>query len=167
MRGKSVVSTEEHVQKIRAAVQARGEAQFLITARTDSLGPLGVDEAIRRGRSYREAGADLIFVEAPRSKEEMRRIVKEVNGLMVANMIDGGQTPLMPLEELHEIGYVSVGYVLTGLFAAARAMDEAYRHLLAEGSSMGIQDRLMSFDEFTTLVGLQEKYALDEQFSAG
>jgi methylisocitrate lyase len=167
MRGKSVVPTEEHVQKIRAARWARGEARFLITARTDALGPLGVDEAIRRGLAYREAGADLIFVEAPRTKQEMRRLVQEVNGLMVANMIDGGQTPLLPLEELHELGYVSVGYVLTGLFAAAKAMDEAYRHLLARGSSLGLQDRLMSFDEFTSLVGLEEKYALDEQFRAG
>jgi 2-methylisocitrate lyase-like PEP mutase family enzyme len=164
MRGKNVVSMEEHVQKIRAAVDARGEARFLITARTDALGPLGVDEAIRRGKTYREAGADLIFVEAPRSVEEMRRIVAEVQGLMVANMIDGGQTPLLPLEELHDIGYVSVGYVLTGLFAAAKAMDEAFRHLLAAGTSRDIQDRLMSFEEFTSVVGLEEKYALDERY---
>lgn len=164
MRGKSVVPMEEHVQKIRAAVDARGEARFLITARTDALGPLGVDEAIRRSKAYREAGADLIFVEAPRSIEEMRRIVAEVQGLMVANMIDGGQTPLLPLEELHDIGYVSVGYVLTGLFAAARAMDEAFRHLLAAGTSRDIQDRLMSFEEFTSVVGLEEKYALDERY---
>ncbi|MEW6439918.1 MAG: isocitrate lyase/PEP mutase family protein [bacterium] len=168
MRGKSVIPWEEHAQKIRAAKEARGEqTSFLIIARTDARAPLGLDEAIRRGRAYREAGADLIFVEAPETVEEMRRIVKEVPGPLVVNMIEGGRTPLLSLEACHEMGFVNVGYVLTGIFAAARALEDAYRHLLACGTSAGLEDRLMSFQDFTSLLGLQQKYALDEKFRAG
>ena len=167
MRGKSVVSMEEHVQKIRAAVDARGDAPFLITARTDARGPLGLDEAIRRAHAYYDAGASAIFVEAPESVEEMARIAKEAPGLLVANMIDGGKTPLLPLRALHELGFHNVGYVLTGIFAAARALADSYAHLLAEGSSVGLEDRLMSFDEFTEVLGLEEKYSLDAAYRPG
>lgn len=164
MRGKSVLPRQEHEQKIRAACEAKGEASFLITARTDARGPLGLEEAILRGNRYREAGADLIFVEAPESLEEMRRIVQEIPGPLVVNMIEGGKTPLLALQELHELGYVSVGYVLTGLFAAAKALEQAYSHLLAFGTSQGLEDRLMSFQDFTSLLGLEEKFVLDERF---
>jgi len=164
MRGKSVLPRQEHEQKIRAACEAKGGASFLITARTDARGPLGLEEAILRGNRYREAGADLIFVEAPESLEEMRRIVQEIPGPLVVNMIEGGKTPLLSLQELHELGYVSVGYVLTGLFAAAKALEQAYSHLLAFGTSQGLEDRLMSFQDFTSLLGLEEKLVLDERF---
>ena len=164
MRGKSVIALEEHVQKIRAAREAIGERTFLITARTDARDPLGLDEAIRRGKAYKEAGAHLIFVEAPKSMEEMRRIAQEVPPPLVLNMIEGGQTPILPLEEVQALGFLSVGYVLTGLFAAAKALDQAYRRLLREGSSLGFQDALMPFDEFTGLLGLEEKYQLDEKY---
>jgi len=165
MRGKSVVSMEEHVQKIRAAKEAKGDAAFIITARTDARGPLGLEEAVRRGIAYKEAGADLIFVEAPKSIEEMQLIVKEVPGPLVSNMIEGGQTPILPLEQLHELGYISVGYVLTGLFSAARALEKSYRHLLENGTSTGLDNsQMMSFAEFTEIVGLEEKYEVDERY---
>ena len=167
LRGKSVIPLEEHAQKIRAAREVIGERSFLVTARTDARDPLGLDEAIRRGQAYKEAGAHLIFVEAPKSVEEMKRIAREVPGPLVINMIEGGQTPLLPLTELHELGYLSVGYVLTGLFAAARALDQAYRRLLREGSSSGFQEALMPFDEFTGLLGLEEKYQWDERYRTG
>ncbi|MEE2829806.1 MAG: oxaloacetate decarboxylase [Myxococcota bacterium] len=167
MRGKAVVPMEEHVQKIRAAVDARGEAPFLITARTDARAPLGLDEAIRRAHAYHEAGATAIFIEAPESVEEMARIAREAPGLLVANMIDGGKTPILPLRALHELGFHNVGYVLTGIFAAARALSDTYAHLLATGSSEGLGDRLMSFEEFTGLLGLEEKYRLDERYRGG
>ena len=167
MRGKSVVPMEEHVQKIRAAVDARGEAPFLITARTDARAPLGLDEAIRRAHAYHEAGATAIFIEAPESVEEMARIAREAPGLLVANMIDGGKTPLLPLRALHELGFHNVGYVLTGIFAAARALSDTYAHLLEKGSSAGLGDRLMSFEEFTGLLGIEEKYRLDERYRVG
>ncbi len=164
MRGKSVIDMEEHAQKIRAAKEAKGDAPFIITGRTDALEPLGIEEAIKRGKAYKEAGADLIFIEAPRTKEEMKRIAGEVPGPLVANMIEGGKTPLVPLEELHEMGFISVGYVLTGIFTAAKALSRAYSHVLEKGSSMDFLDEMMSFEEFTSVLGLEKKYALDEKY---
>lgn len=164
MRGKSVVPMEEHAMKLRAAREAIGDAPFLITARTDARGPLGLAEAIKRGHAYREAGASVIFVEAPESKEEMQTIVRELGGALVLNNIEGGVTPILSLEEAAALGYVSVGFVLTGLFAAAKAMQNAYAHILEHGDSHGLEGQLMGFDEFTGLLGLEEKYALDEKF---
>jgi methylisocitrate lyase len=166
MRGKSVISAEEHCQKIRAAVEAKSDKPFLITARTDARGPLGLDEAIRRGKLYHEAGANLVFIEAPESLDEMRRIAAEVPGLLVSNMIEGGKTPIQSLEELHQMGFHSVGFVLTGLFAAAKALSDTYAHLIEQGSSLALADKMMSFEEFTSVVGLEEKYKLDERFKS-
>jgi len=164
MRGKSVVPMEEHVAKIKAAVEAKGDARFVITARTDALEPLGLDEAIRRGKAYKEAGANLIFIEAPKSVDEMKRIAAEVPGPLVANMIEGGKTPLLPLDEARKMGFISIGYVLSGLFAAARALSDTYEYLLEHGDTFGIQDKMMDFDEFTRMIGVEEKYELDEKF---
>jgi methylisocitrate lyase len=165
MRGKSVIDAEEHVQKIKAAVEARGDRPLAIVARTDSLATHGVDEAIRRGNLYRQAGADVIFVDAPNSKEELRRIVSGVKAPVLANMIEGGKTPLMTLEELKDMGLASVGYPLMAIFGAARAAQDAYAHLIGEGNSLAIADRLMQFDEFTKVVGLEDRCRLDEKFS--
>lgn len=164
MRGKEVVPMEEHCQKIRAAIEAKGESMFFITARTDARAPLGLKEAIKRGNAYKEAGADMIFIEAPETVEELREIGKSIPPPLVVNMIEGGKTPLLPLEELRDLGFISVGYVLSGLFAAAKAIKETYLELLARGTTMHMLDKLMSFDEFTRAVGLEEKYLLDEKF---
>jgi methylisocitrate lyase len=164
MRGKQVIPAEEHVQKLRAAAEARGEAPLWIVGRTDARAPLGLDEAIRRGRLYREAGADILFVEAPQSAEELRRIGSEVPGPLMANMVEGGQTPLLPPDELETLGFEWVVWPLTGLLAAAQALDSAYRALRERGTSRGAA--LMSFDELTRLVGLEAKYALEERFKA-
>ena len=167
MRGKSVVPMEEHVEKIRAAADVRDRLKesFIITARTDARGPLGLDEAIRRGIAYRKAGASVIFIEAPESEAEMERIAREIPGLKTVNNIEGGKTPILPLERAHELGYVSVGFVLTGLYAAARAIQQTYAHLLEHGTSKGLEDRMMSFEEFGEVVGLEQKYALDERLA--
>ncbi len=155
---------EEHAAKVRAAADARGDRPFIITARTDARDPLGLDEAIRRGRVYKEAGATLIFVEAPRTREEMKRIAAEVPPPLVVNCIEGGRTPLLPLSELQEMGFFSVGYVLSGLFAAAKALDKTFRHLIEHGDTEAIRDQMMDFNEFTRMIGVEEKYALDENY---
>jgi len=167
MRDKNVVPMEEHVEKIHAAREAAGDAPFFITARTDALTPLGLDEAIRRGIAYKEAGANLIFVEAPETVAQLERIAAEIPGGKVINMIEGGKTPILPLEKVHELGFFSVGYVLTGLFAAARAMADAYEHILEHGTSTAITDKLMGFGELTSLLGLEQKYELDTKFTPG
>jgi 2-methylisocitrate lyase-like PEP mutase family enzyme len=166
MKGKAVISAEEHAQKIRAAVEARGDYMLMITARTDALAVHGLDEAIRRANLYKQAGADLIFVEAPRTVEEMREIGRQAPPPLVINCIEGGQTPILPLDELKELGFISVGYVLSGLFAAARALADVYACLREHGSSEPMRDRMMDFNEFAEVIGLKEKYALDERFRA-
>jgi methylisocitrate lyase len=163
MRGKEVIPAEEHAAKIRAAVDERGDARFVITARTDALETDGIDEAIRRARIYKEAGANLLFVEGPRSVEELRRIGAELPGPLVVNLIEGGRTPLCSLEELAEMGFFSVGFVLSGLYAAARALEDTYRAIRSSGSSEALGDRLMRFDEFNALIGAEDRMAEDER----
>lgn len=164
MAGKDVIPAEEHAQKIRAAIDARGEADFVVVARTDARQPLGLDEAIRRGRLYREAGADGVFVEAPESREELARIGREVPGPLLANMVEGGRTPILPLEELRALGFGMVVYPLTGLFASARAIERAFAALAAGGKAPEDPSAQMGFDEFTALVGLPERSATAERF---
>jgi 2-methylisocitrate lyase-like PEP mutase family enzyme len=164
MRDKQVIDAEEHAAKIRAAREARGNAVLLITARTDALETHGLDEAIRRARLYKEAGADVLFVEGPRTREELRRIGRELPGPLAVNLIEGGRTPLCSLEELHEMGFFSVGFVLSGLYAAARALQETYAHIREKGTTTDLGDDLMPFDEFNALVGLEARYAEDERY---
>lgn len=166
MRDKQVIDAEEHAAKIEAAGAARGDAPFLITARTDALETHGLDEAIRRARLYKESGADVLFVEGPRTREELRRIGRELPRPLAVNLIEGGRTPLCSLEELHEMGFFSVGFVLSGLYAAARALQQTYAQIREKGTTVGLGDKLMPFDEFNTIVGLEERYAEDERYRA-
>lgn len=164
MRGKDVIDAEEHVQKLRAAKEAKGDAPFILTARTDAVMTHGLDEAIRRALLYKEAGADVLFVEGPRTKEEIRRIGKELPGPLAINLIEGGDTPLHSLEELEELGFYSVGFVLSGLYAAAHALDRTYREIRSKGTTDGIRDRMMDFGQFAGVVGLEQRYADDARF---
>jgi methylisocitrate lyase len=166
MRDKQVIDAEEHAAKIRAARDARGSQPFLITARTDALETHGLDEAIRRALLYKEAGADVLFVEGPRAHEELRRIGRELPRPLAVNLIEGGRTPLCSLEELHEMGFFSVGFVLSGLYAAAHALEQTYREIREKGTTLALGDRLMPFDEFNALVGLEARYAEDERYRA-
>lgn len=166
MKGKEIIPAEEHEQKIRAAVEARGDYALMITARTDAIAVHGLDEAIRRANLYKEAGADLIFVEAPRSVEDLREIGKQVPPPLVVNCIEGGQTPILSLEEYKELGFIAIGYVLSGLYAAAKAMADVYACLREHGTSEPMRDRMMDFSEFAEVIGLDERYALDERFRA-
>jgi 2-methylisocitrate lyase-like PEP mutase family enzyme len=167
MRDKQVIDAEEHAAKIRAAREAAsGNQPFLITARTDALETHGLDEAIRRALLYKEAGADVLFVEGPRTREELRRIGRELPGPLAVNLIEGGVTPLCSLEELHEMGFFSVGFVLSGLYATARALQQTYQEIREKGTTLALTENLMSFDEFNGLVGLEARYAEDERYRA-
>lgn len=131
-RGKLVVDRTEAVNRIKAAVDAREEgADILILARTDARHGHGLDEALERAAAFREAGADLLFVEAPQSVEEMERICREVPGFHMANLVEGGATPLLPHAELQRIGYRLAAYPLTLLSAVTRAMQEALQVIKA------------------------------------
>jgi len=164
MRGKSLVALEEHLEKISAARDAKGDSDFLIVGRTDARAVAGLDEAIRRGLAMKEAGADLVFVEAPESVDEMRRITAEIPPPLLVNMVEGGRTPLLPLRELEAIGYEVAVYPVTGILSAARALENAYTHLATHGDTALLGERMMGFDEFGRLVGLEEKYALAEKY---
>ena len=166
MRGKEVVSAEEHVAKIQAAVDARGDSPFVITARTDALETHGIDEAIRRAQMYKQAGASLLFVEGPRNREELARIGSELPGPLAVNLIEGGRTPLCSLEELAEMGFFSVGFVLSGLYAAAHALENTYKTIRSQGSTDSLRDRMLSFEQFNELIGAETRYAEDERYRA-
>ena len=164
MHGKEVIPAEQHVQKLLAAREARGDAPLLITARTDALESLGMDEALRRAHAYKEAGADVLFVEGPRNREELRTIGRELPPPLAVNLIEDGRTPPCTLEELHEMGFFSVGFVLSGLYAAAGALERAYAEIRARGSTDGIRQDLMTFHRFNELVGLEKRTAQDEAY---
>jgi methylisocitrate lyase len=164
MRNKKVIDREEYVDKIRAAVDARAGRDFFIVARTDALAIHGMDEAIARVTAAREAGANASFVEAPASLEDLIEIGKRSPWPNVANMIEGGKTPVLPKEQLVELGFQIILYPLAGLFSAAKIMEEIFRKLQLEGTTLGYEQRLMTFGEFNRLIGVDEKYVLAERF---
>ena len=164
MRGKQVIPLDEQLNKLRAAVEAKGQNDFFIVARTDSRQALGLDEAIKRGIAFKNTGVDAVFIEAPESKEEMREIAKHVKGHLVANMLERGVTPLMGPGELKELGFDLVVWPLAPLYSVAKSLTDVYTTLRKEGSTLSILDRLMPFDEFNGIVGLNEKYLLDAKF---
>ena len=164
MRNKKVIDRDQYLQKIAAAVEARGDADFFIVARTDAEAVLGLDEAIARVEAARALGADASFVEAPGSLEQLKEIGKRVPKPMVANMIEGGKTPVLPQEELAEMGFQLILYPLTGLYAAAASMRDFYQKLSDDGTTLGKEDELMQFTEFNDLIGVEEKYRLSEKF---
>jgi methylisocitrate lyase len=164
MRNKKVIDREEYVDKIRAAVDARAGRDFFIVARTDALAIHGMDEAIARVTAAREAGANASFVEAPASLEDLIEIGKRSPWPNVANMIEGGKTPLLPKEQLVELGFQIILYPLAGLYSAAKIMEEIFRKLQLEGTTLGYEQRLMTFSEFNQLIGVDEKYVLAERF---
>ena len=164
MKGKQVIPVDEQLKKLRAAIEARSNHDFYIVARTDSRQALGLTEAITRGIAFKQAGADAVFVEAPESKEEMKEIARQVPGPLVANMLERGVTPLMGPQELHELGFDLIVWPLAPLYSIAKSLTEVYSTLRSDGSTTKILDRLMPFDEFNEIVGLKEKYSLDEKY---
>ena len=164
MKGKQVISVDEQLKKLRAAIEARSDHDFYIVARTDSRQALGLTESITRGIAFKQAGADAVFVEAPESKEEMKEIARQVPGPLVANMLERGVTPLMGPQELHELGFDLIVWPLAPLYSVAKSLTEIYSTLRGDGSTTKILDRLMPFDEFNEIVGLKEKYSLDEKY---
>jgi 2,3-dimethylmalate lyase len=166
MRSKKVIDRQEYVQKIRAAVDARGDRDFFIVARTDALAAIDLDEAIRRVEAAREAGADASFVEAPTSLDDLKTIGRRSPAPNVANMIEGGKTPVLPKQQLVDLGFQLILYPLSALFASARLIESVYRTLREDGTTRSETERLMTFAEFNELIGVAEKYALTERFGS-
>jgi len=166
MENKQVVAAEDMVERIRAAVQARGDDGLVIVARTDARATHDLDEALRRAERYFHAGADVLFVEAPRSEEEMHRICTEFKGqLLVANMVEAGKTPYLKTQELDQMGYAIAIYPATTLFAARHAVGAALDELRTVGRVQTTP--LSDFPHFNDSIGLPQYLALAERIGNG
>ena len=161
--GRRVVPADDMARKIAVAAEARTSPDFLIIARTDARSSLGLAEAIRRARAYAEAGADMLFVESPESEAEMAEIGRELGDMpLVANMVEGGRTPMLSNARLAEIGYALAIYPVAGLLSAAAALNAVYAHIRATGSSLGSPAPLYPFAEMNRLMGFEEVWAFDK-----
>lgn len=166
---KSIVEPEEVVQKVKAAVDARDDPNFVVVARTDARESLGIDEAIQRSNMYADAGADLIFPEAPLDTDEMRRYANEIDAPIMANMVEYGKTPLLSAAELEEIGYDLVIFPNSLLRAAMVAMLDTAEHIDETGDTSGIIDDIASFDlrneltDYQFVKDIEAKYAVSDE----
>jgi 2-methylisocitrate lyase-like PEP mutase family enzyme len=163
--GKAVIAAAAMVQKIKAAVDARHDADLLIIARTDARAVEGLDAAIDRAAAYREAGADILFVEAPQSITELEAIPARLPGPHLANIVFGGKTPALPRERLAAMGFSGIVYANAALQAAVAGMSRVLRHLAATGSLAGVEDALASFAERQNLVDYDGFAALDRRYA--
>ena len=164
MEGKQIIPTMEMVAKLKAAVDARVDEDLVIMARTDAIATSGINEAIERSNLYKEAGADLIFVEAPTSLEEMRHINKSIDAPTLAIQIEGGKTPLLTTKEIEELGFNIVVYPNATVYATAWALKELWEGLMREGTTKNFMDRMICFDDFNTFVGLDKIRELETHY---
>lgn len=164
MEGKELIQAEEMVQKIKAAVDARDDTNFKIIARTDARAVLGLEEAIRRAKLYREAGADIIFVESPYTVDEFKTISNEINAPLLANMAEGAKSPMLSAKELEELGYKIVIYPVGLLFAAAKAMLSVAKEIKEKGTDREMLNNMTSFKEFNDFIGLPEYNEMSNKY---
>ncbi|WP_026380863.1 isocitrate lyase/PEP mutase family protein [Afifella pfennigii] len=161
--GRRVVALEEMVRKIKVAVAARDSSDFLVIARTDARTAHGLDEALRRADAYAEAGADVLFVESPETEEEMERICRAIDLPLVANMVEGGRTPLLGKSRLEELGYRLAIFPASGFLAAGGALRAVYGRIRREGSSAGYEGELYPFSDFTRLMGFERVWEFEKR----
>lgn len=163
---KRCIPAQDMVEKIKVAVQAREDARnFLIIARTDARAGDGVDAAMRRLEAYAQAGADVLFFEAPQSEEEMRRACEAFDVPMVANMADGGKTPILSAQALRQIGYAFAIYPSMTSLVAAAAMEAALRRLKDTGISQSPEQAMFDFTEFCELIGFGEVWDFERRWA--
>jgi len=168
LEGKQISPMEEMVLKIKACIEVKKklDPDFVINARTDAIAVSGVDEAIRRGNAYAEAGADLIFIEAPRTKEDIKRLTREIRAPISINLFDavsGGKTPLISIDELREMGVARISIPVGPLFAAIRGMIN-YLDVIKDGIAEGRDDLVVPFAEFKDLIGFNKYRDLEKKY---
>ncbi len=161
--GKDVVSREEAFDRIRASVDAREEKDIIIMARTDANHTHGIKEAIERAQIFHELGSDILFIEAPKTEDEMRLICKEVPGCKIANIVEGGLTPNLSMKELEDIGYNMAVYPLTALSSAMKAMVDSLNKLKTDDDR---SSNLMSFTELRKRVGFDDYYEVSSRYES-
>jgi 2-methylisocitrate lyase-like PEP mutase family enzyme len=164
--GKSVVTAEEMIQKIYSATDSRIDDNLLIIARTDARAEHGLEEACARARAYLEAGADIAFIEAPQSVAELREIPRLVPGPHIVNMVEGGQTPLLPLAELTELGFSVVLYANAVMRGGLLGMRRIAKHLLDKGDTLDVQDQMVTWSERQALVRKDAMDELEDNYAA-
>jgi 2,3-dimethylmalate lyase len=162
--GRRVVSTQDMVRKIKVARDARDSDSFLIIARTDARTSLGLDEALRRAEAYATAGADVLFVESPESEEEMAKICVTFDLPCLANMVEGGRTPVLSRERLIEVGYSMAIFPATAFLSAAAAYDSIYDTFKRDGSSANVTVPLYKFEDMTKLMGFERVWEFDKRW---
>ena len=156
MEGKRVVQQSEWLEKIKAALDTRLDQDLVVMARTDALAVDGIDEALERAHLALDSGADLVFVEAPTDIDQMRRICSELDGLTLANNVEGGKTPFLSVQELEDIGYAAVAFPVSATYVIVKAVRELMAALAKEGTTLGIAGQMVSFEEFNRVVGLED-----------
>ena len=166
MVGKEVINSQEYVQKLRSATDAKKkDSDFIIVARTDAMAPLGIEEAIKRGKLYSEMGADIVFVEAPRSLDDMKNIANQIDAPLVANMIEEGITPNLTSKELLEMGYKIALFPLSGLYSSTFAIFETFKTLKETGTTKSLKHKMMQFKEFNKLVNLDKYMNMENKYT--
>ena len=163
--GRRVIPLDDMVRKVAVAVDARQSDDFLVVARTDSRSSLGLDEAIRRGQAFAEAGADVVFIEAPESEEEFARIGREIDAPLLANMVEGGFSPVLSADTLARLGFAVAIYPGTGFLAVARTLQTVYEHLKTSGSSIDLAASAFSIGEMHELMGFGEVWEFERTWS--
>jgi 2,3-dimethylmalate lyase len=165
MVGKDVIPRDDYLPKLKAAVEARKSKDFIIVARTDARAPMGLDEAIERGKAYKKAGADVIFVEAPRTIDELKKVADEIDAPLVANMIEDGVTPTVPAKQLLKLGYHIAVFPLSGLYSATFAMREVFAELKKTGGTSRTRKMMVTFKDFNKFVDLEKYMGLEKKYS--
>jgi 2,3-dimethylmalate lyase len=166
MTGKTVISKEEYILKLHAAIDAREDNEFIIVARTDSLAQFGIEEAIERGKEYKRIGADVIFIEAPKTIDQMELIAKEIKAPLLANMIEEGITPNLTADQLRKMGFKMVVFPLSALYSATFAIKQTLQTLKKTGTTKELKNKMITFQEFNDLVNLSAYSKLEKKYSA-
>jgi 2-methylisocitrate lyase-like PEP mutase family enzyme len=161
--GRRVIPLDDAVRKIRVAVAARSSKDFLIIARTDARTSLGLDEAMRRADAFAEAGADILFIESPESEAEMAKIGRAFDRPLIANMVDGGRTPLRSRAELEQLGFKIAIFPVAGFLAMAAAVRSVYGEIKATGSTRDFAGELYPFEAFSKLMGFERVWAFERE----
>ena len=164
MQGKEVIPKDEYAEKLQAAIDARSNKDFIIVARTDARAIEGLDNAIERGLYYKKIGADVIFIEAPKNIQEMSRIGNAIDAPLVANMIEGGVTPISSVSKLHKMGFKIILYPLSVLFSNTYASLQILRELKRSGSTVKLKKNMVNFDQFNEIVELSKYKKLEKQY---
>ena len=167
MAGVNLIPADEMARRLQCALVARGDDDLVVIGRTDALAAEGVEEAIRRGNAYRQAGADVVFCDAVREVSQARAIAGGIDGPLMISVIEGNETMQLTADELKQMGFSLAVYALSALLSATRAIQEVLGELRDRGTTIGRLDRMTTYAEFSQVVDLGHYQELDDRFGSG